>query len=155
MSRSDNGPCRGHFGIGIYHPNSEHNVGTLWRSAHLLGANYIFTIGRRYRPQSSDTSKAWHHLPLFHFSDFEALQESRPREALLVGIEMGGTHDLRSFVHPERAIYLLGAEDYGLPKEIQAECQAIVQIPDLAFSLNVSATGSIVMYDRVSKGDAR
>lgn len=34
-----------YFAIGIYHPKTEMNMGTLWRSAYQLGASYIFTIG--------------------------------------------------------------------------------------------------------------
>jgi tRNA(Leu) C34 or U34 (ribose-2'-O)-methylase TrmL len=47
-----------YFEIGIYHPKTRNNVGTLWRSAYQLGASGLFTIGRRYERQSSDT---WHY----------------------------------------------------------------------------------------------
>lgn len=35
---------RGYFGIGIYNGKNTANIGTLWRSAAILGANFIFTI---------------------------------------------------------------------------------------------------------------
>ena len=69
----------------------------------------------------------------------------------MIGVELcDRSIPLTSFVHPERSIYLLGAEDYGLPKEITDKCNAVVQLPG-EFSLNVSVAGSIVMYDRIKK----
>lgn len=49
---------RGYFGIGIYNPKTETNMGTLWRSAYNFGADFIFTIGMRYKKMGSDTAKA-------------------------------------------------------------------------------------------------
>ena len=66
---------------------------------------------------------------------------------------MGGI-PLKSFVHPERAIYLLGAEDHGLPGEIMDKCHKIISIETIRTeSFNVAVAGSIVMYDRFSKID--
>ena len=56
----------------------------------------------------------------------------------------------RIFVHPERCIYLLGAEDYGLPDKVLSMCQAVVHI-STPMCLNVAVDGSIVMYDRKAK----
>jgi hypothetical protein len=38
----------GYFGIGIIGPKTPENVGTLWCTAHALGAAWIFTVGHRY-----------------------------------------------------------------------------------------------------------
>lgn len=75
---------RGFCGIGIVNGKSAVNVGTLWRSAHAMGADFIFTVGRRYARQCSDTTSAWRHVPLFSFARVEDLVESMPRESLLV-----------------------------------------------------------------------
>ena len=40
---------------------------------------------------------------------------------------MGGV-PLASFEHPERAIYLLGAEDHGLPPAIVRQCSHVVSL---------------------------
>src|SRR3990172_3029293 len=98
---------RGFFEIGIYHPKTETNVGTLWRSAMQLGAAGIFTIGRRYKKQSSDTMKSYLHVPCRHFETFDAFQEARPLNALLIGVEIGG-RSLNGYTHAQQAIYLLG-----------------------------------------------
>ncbi len=57
---------------------------------------------------------------------------------------------IAGFKHPERAVYLLGAEDSGLPDSIASKCQAVVHI-ESPMCLNVSVAGSIVMFDRVNK----
>ena len=36
---------RGYFGIGIYGPKMTKNIGTLWRTADIFGADFMFTIG--------------------------------------------------------------------------------------------------------------
>jgi len=140
---------RGYFEIGVYHSKYEVNIGTLWRSAYQLGAAGIFTIGRRYDTQASDTTKPWRHIPLRHYQSLEHMNESRPYGAMLVGIEMGGM-PLAEFEHPERTIYLLGAEDHGLPDVVMAQCQHIVSLESVRqASYNVATAGTLVMYDRI------
>ena len=140
---------RGFFEIGIYHTKTNINIGTLWRTAHQLGASGIFTIGKRYKKQSSDTSKAFRHIPLRHYTDYEDFTNHRPLEVVLVGIEMGGI-PLSEYIHKHQSIYLLGAEDYGLPDSIRARCNHIVSLESInQLSYNVAVAGSIVMYHRV------
>lgn len=146
--------ARGFFGIGIYHPKTEHNVGTLWRSAHLYGASFIYTIGPRYRKQVTDTSKAWRHVPLVNYASLDDLIEHLPHATQLVGVELDDRAKLlHEFKHPETAVYLLGAEDHGLPRDVMTRCHRLVQVPTLGSnSLNVATAGSIVMYDRHVRG---
>lgn len=143
----------GYYGIGIFHGKTGVNLGTLWRSAYQLGAAFAFTVGRRYRPQASDTTKAWRSIPLFDWMDFEMfLAHGVPYDCPIVAVEMGGT-DLRRITHPARCIYLLGAEDYGLPPDILRRCHSTVSIPSERMdSYNVAVAGSIIMYDRFAKG---
>lgn len=143
---------RGYFGIGIYGCKKEVNIGTLWRSASAFGANYLFTIGSRYTKQSSDTTKSWRHTPLFHYRNWQHFKMSILYSCLLIGVELlDNATCLFKFCHPERCIYLLGAEDNGLPDFVTKQCHRIVQIPTNV-CLNVATTGSIVMYDRKMKG---
>lgn len=144
---------RGYFGIGVYHAKREVNIGTLWRSAYQLGASFIFTIGRRYSAQSSDTTVAWRHIPLFDYESFDNFKSNIPYGCPVLAIEMGG-HRLKNFIHPERCIYLLGAEDNGLPEEVLSQCYATISLEGVRqLSYNVAVAGSIVMYDRISKSD--
>lgn len=137
------------FEVGIYHTKSVENVGTLWRTAYQLGAAGLFTIGARYKHHPSDPFKTMRHIPLRNFQNFEQLLEHRPVNSILVAIEEGGT-PLAEFDHPPQAIYLLGAEDYGLPGTIIEKCNCVVSLEAmLRPSYNVAVAGSIVMYDRV------
>lgn len=139
---------RGYFGIGIEHTKVEQNIGTLWRSAHILGASFIFTIGKRYLKQSSDTSKAWQHVPLYHYVTFNNFYDAMPKSCQLIGIEQDlAARPLHTFLHPERCIYLLGAEDHGLTQKALAHCHKMVILPG-DYSMNVATAGSLVMYDR-------
>lgn len=142
----------GYFEIGVFHPKHETNIGTLWRSAYQLGANGIFTIGKRYKRQTSDTVNYLAQLAVKEYTSFEEFYRTIPSEVQLVAIELGGS-ELVHFSHPSQAIYLLGAEDHGLPQTILDRCQLQVSIPSIReASLNVAVAGSIVMYDRMAKG---
>lgn len=141
---------RGYFGIGIYHAKTEHNIGTLWRSAQLYGAAFIFTVGRRYQMQASDTPKTRNHTPLFEYSTIDDLVAHLPQSCPLVGVELDPrAQALSQFAHPERACYLLGAEDHGLPLNVLDRCHAVVQVETLRpQSLNVAVAGSLVLHHR-------
>ena len=145
------GSMRGYCGIGIFDVKTDVNIGTLWRSAFAMGASHIFAIGKRYKAQASDTVKAHRHIPFFEYLTFEDFYEHIPKEARLVGIEIIPTAiELQKYKHPEQAVYLLGAEDYGLPERILAKCHEVVSIPS-TYCLNVAVAGSIVLYDRILK----
>ena len=74
-----------------------------------------------------------------------------PRGSQLVAIEMGG-EPLETFVHPERAIYILGSEDTGLADSIVQAAHHHVALPSVRYeSYNVAMAGSIVLYDRLAK----
>ena len=142
---------QGYCAIGIYRGKTEHNLGTLWRTAYILGASYIFTIDNKYKKQSSDVLRTWARIPLFHYASFEDFLKNIPYDCRLVGVELTESAEfLHTFQHPKRAIYLLGAENSGLPDQILEACHFVVKLPGNS-SLNVSVTGSIVLHDRACK----
>lgn len=147
----------GYFGVAVYHPKHEVNVGTLWRSATTYGAAMVATVGTRYKPQASDTCKTPNTVPLFHYSDIDALIEGLPHGCPVVGVELDPrATPLTKFRHPHKALYLLGAEDHGLPVSVLDRCHFVVQIPTPSnWSLNVSVAGSLVLHDRSLKIPAR
>lgn len=144
---------RGFFGIGIYHSKNGLNIGTLWRSAYIYDAAFIFTIAKRYPGQASDTMKSIRHIPLWHFQNIEDFTNHIPFDCKPICVE--NTTDstpLKVFSHPERAIYILGAEDSGLPSELLDKYQIVSVESAKEFCLNVSMAGSILLYDRFVKG---
>ncbi|MCP3925886.1 MAG: RNA methyltransferase [Desulfobacterales bacterium] len=141
----------GFYGIGILNNANEFNVGTLWRTAYILGAAFIFTVTKKYKPQSSDVTKAWTKIPLFHYRTIDELKWNLPHSTKLIGVEMTKESiPLIQFKHPIRGVYLLGNEKIGLSENILDECESVVSLPGDS-SLNVAVAGSILMYDRVSK----
>lgn len=140
---------RGYFGIGVENIKSTVNVGGLWRSAFCFDANFIFTIGQRYSRQCSDTVKAPRHIPLFQYENKDDFWRSLPYDCPIIGVEITDkAENIYSFVHPERAIYVLGPEDGSL--SFIEKCHKVIYIPT-KFCLNVATAGSIVMYDRKHK----
>ena|SRR5271166_6125140 len=143
----------GFIGIGIENGKTVPNLGTLWRSAEILGASFIFTAGRRYKKQSSDTLKSWRRLPLYDYANFDDLYAHLPYDCQLVGVELDPRAvPIASFVHPKRCVYLLGAEDNGLTREARDRCHKLLQLPGET-SLNVASCGTVVLYDRIAKGE--
>lgn len=148
---------RGFYAVGIYGNKTPANLGTLWRTATLYDASFVFTVGKRYTHQACDTTKTPRHIPLFHFTDVDDLIEHLPWSCPLVGVELDRrARDLTDFTHPETACYLLGAEDNGLPAAVLTRCPWLVQIESAQpWSMNVAVAGSLVLYDRHVKRLAR
>lgn len=139
------------YGVGIYHFSNQTNIGTLWRSAFVLNASFIFTVGKPYQFQGSDVYKTWSKIPLYHYEDILDLKKNLPYSTQLIGIELTEEAErLQDFHHPDRAAYLLGSEIHGLPEVVLNACHRKVKLPG-SHSLNVASTGSIVMYDRLAK----
>jgi tRNA G18 (ribose-2'-O)-methylase SpoU len=142
---------KGYFGIGVLDPKHETNVGTLWRSASILNASFIFTIGKRVPKQKTDSLNAYKSIPFYYYETFEDFFRHLPYGCQLVGIELAeNAVKIEQFSHPARCVYLLGAEDHGLTKEALQKCHKLVQLPG-ENCLNVAVAGSITMYDRLLK----
>jgi len=142
---------RGYCGIGVLNIKSEINYGTLFRSAYAFGVDFIFLIGKRFKKQSSDTTQAHRHLPLYEYVSFEDFYDHIPYDCQLVSVEICEKAKLiKVFSHPERAVYLLGKEDGSLPNDVIDKSWGVIKIPT-AQCLNVAVAGSIVLYDRFNK----
>ncbi len=140
-----------YFGIGIFRPKTEENLGSLWRTAYIYGAQFIFVIDAKYKKKSSDVLKVWSKIPLFQFESTEAFIQTVPYSCKIIGIEMDKKAlTLDHYEHPDRAIYLLGSENNGLPKVLKEKCHELIALPGKT-SLNVAVAGSITIYDRITK----
>lgn len=141
----------GYFGIGCIGMKTFHNYGSLFRTAQVLEADFIFLINTRFKHQPTDTMNSYKHMPLFIYDTIEDFKKNRPFDCKLVGIEL---HEksipIKNYIHPKRCMYLLGAEDNGIPREAINECQDLIVLPGER-SMNVSVAGSIVLYDRIIK----
>lgn len=141
---------RGYFGLAFHFPKTSTNVGSLWRTADVLGCDFFAIIGNRIKNQASNTMRSERHIPLFVYRDFDDFYAHLPYNTQLVGLEMGASAiPLEEFEHPERAVYLLGSEDNGLPECVQGRCHHVVKLRG-EMSLNVAVAGSIALYDRIA-----
>jgi len=141
---------RGYFGICLWMPKYEVNVGSIMRSAAVLGAKFVLIVGHRYRRQRSDTLFAEHKIPFFHAEDEADFWRLVPQDCALVALELAPeAKPLPSFDHPVNALYIFGAEDGAVPDAVQAKAQTI-QIPGTG-CLNLATAAAILMYDRTAK----
>lgn len=144
-------PHTAFYGIGVMHVTRAINVGTLWRSAYIMGAAFIFTVDKKYKKQSSDVVATPCRIPLYNYRDLDDLRSHLPYSCPLIGVELDDKAVYVSeFEHPQRAVYLLGSETNGLSASTLAACHQVIKLPG-DFSLNVAVAGSIVMHDRISK----
>lgn len=144
--------CRGFYGIGIENYDFDLNVGSLLRTSQALHADFTFTIGNKYKHQISNTCRSELHTPMYFYKDFWELFEKRPMNCELVGVELDArAKPIENFCHPPRCIYILGSESKGLSKDAIKSCRYLIKLPtrnDCGPSLNVAATGSMVLWDR-------
>jgi len=142
---------RGYCGIGVLNIKQKVNYGTLFRSAYVFGADFIFLIGKRFKKQCSDTVRSERHVPLFEYPSFDDFYSHIPYDCKLVSVEICEKAKLiRTFSHPERAVYLLGQEDGSLPEQVIEKSFGVIKIPT-RYCLNVAVAGSIVLFDRYNK----
>jgi len=141
-------PTRGFAAIGLYHPKSPENVGSVLRAAHCYNAALVAIAGKRFKRSCTDTTSAWRHIPLLEVT---SLEDAIPFATVPVAVELiPGASDLTTYVHPDRAFYIFGPEDGSLGKEVTSWCRDIVYIPT-RYCMNLAATVNVVLYDRMIK----
>lgn len=142
---------RGYAVMGILDNKYDTNTGTLVRSARCFGLDAVFTTGERHKHDSNTAVGHDSHIPVMHFGDAD-IDVPNVFEAQTVALT---TEDcgvpLWDYLHPERACYVLGAEDYGFEDGfLERDDVQPVRIQS-DWCLNVAIAGSVAMYDRQSK----
>lgn len=139
--------------IGLSNPKSPSNVGAIMRAAGCYGAASVFYTGTRYdraKDFITDTKKVHQDIPLINIDD---LRKILPLGCVPVAVELvEGARALPAYTHPDRALYIFGAEDGSLSKEIRDWCEDVVYIPTNG-CMNLAATVNVVLYDRLAKGN--
>lgn len=117
---------RGYAAIGLVGPKIEANVGGAMRAAACYGASLIVLQAPRFHHRSTNVTKAQRHIPTI----IGTIQDHRPYDCPMVCVEIvPGAIDLRTFAHPERALYVFGPEDGSIPAHVLKHAQHIVSIP--------------------------
>ena len=142
------------FSIGVYNISKEYNIGSLLRTAHCAKTKEFFLIGEQsYNTYASVSSEKWTQIQYFKtLIDF--LSHIEKTNYSLVLIEQSNkSKKLFDFEYPDNPLFLLGAEKGGLPEELKKNKFPILEIPQygLIHSLNLSCSGSIVIYHYLNK----
>jgi tRNA(Leu) C34 or U34 (ribose-2'-O)-methylase TrmL len=144
--------ARGYVALGVHSPKCDANIGGIMRAAACYGADLILLSGHRYRTQSTDTTKAWRHVPVIH--NLADLFDAAPYGAVPVAVDLvADAQPLPDFKHPERALYIFGPEDGTLGGKTLARCALRVMVPT-RFCMNLAATVNVILYDRIAKEKA-
>lgn len=140
---------RGFAAVGLHQPKTAINVGSALRAAQCYGAAFVAHTGQRYRSASTDTMKAYRHLPLIGVDDLFSVI---PHDCVPVAVDLlEGAQDLAGYTHPERAFYIFGPEDGTLGHLITDRCRDKIFVPTNG-CMNLAACVNVVLYDRMAKG---
>lgn len=143
---------RGHVGIAMLRPDHDENVGSVLRGAGCFDADYVALIESEYGGSPTDVGHG-RHVPRWEFDDLAGFLAARPADTTLVAVHVDeSARPLRSYRHPERAVYLLGEEGPGFdrcPAALDA-ADSTVYIPS-EYCLNVAVAANVVLADRYQK----
>lgn len=139
---------RGYYGIAFYEPKFIENIGTIMRSAFVFDVDFIATINGRYSRTAMDTVDAKKHIPVFNYDSWGDFTRYIPDNCRVVALEVDGDRRLATFIHPKRALYVIGGEDRDVPQSMFIDERVRI---DTSYCLNMGVAASILMYDRQKK----
>lgn len=140
--------------VALDHVQDPVHLGTVMRSAHLLGAQGVIIPKDRavgLTPVAVKASAgAAAHLPVARVTNLaRALDELREAGLWIVGADMGGEPCDRAKLDGPLCL-VVGSEGSGLRRLTRARCDAIVSVPMVGAgvgSFSVSASASILLYE--------
>ncbi|MBD3235597.1 MAG: hypothetical protein GF330_02705 [Candidatus Eisenbacteria bacterium] len=143
-------PCA----VAIENLSKEMNLGNLIRTANAFLCGEIVLIGSEAF-DATGSGQIHRFERMRHFPDGDAF-EAYARQAgyTIIAVEIGGRAELLPrFRHPQKPLFVLGSELYGLSDELTARADRQVMIPQYGLipCLNVNVSCSIVLYDYVTR----
>lgn len=138
---------RGYAAIGLVNPKSEPNIGGVMRAAGIYKAALVAIEGDRFKRFSTDTMKAYRHIPLMQMP----LRNAIPFNCVPVAVELVPTaRSIVNYCHPERAFYIFGPEDGTLGAKHLDWCHDVIYIPTNG-CMNLAACVNVILFDRMMK----
>lgn len=146
----------------LYNIRSAHNVGSIFRTADGAGASKVFLVGYtpapidrfgRVQPEIEKTSLgAAAMVPWEAYADIdEVLVELKKIGAQIVAVEQTPEAEEYRGFHPrgEHVAYLFGNETEGVPRQVTAVADAVIEIPmkGRKESLNVSVAVGVILFN--------
>jgi len=146
--------CNG-FSVLMTHVEGDFNIGTVMRSANFFGAKEFFYWGRK-RFDKRSTVGVHHYTTVKFLDDIENIRSLKEKYTL-VALENNVSNPMSlsrfDWQTPLPPCIIVGEECNGIPQEVLALCDHIVEIPNFGSvrSINVGSAASLAMYDYLSK----
>ncbi len=139
--------------LALYEPRDPGNLGTILRTADCAGVNGVALLGTTCDPYSIEAVRATmgsiFDVP-FAEASFAAFDVWRRRAGLsLTAASVNGSARHDDVPYGERAGILMGNEQSGLPREVEAACDSLAWIPMRggADSLNLAQATAVMIYE--------
>ena len=138
----------------VHNVRSLWNVGSFFRTCDALAVERIYLTGYTAKPPRLEITKtaigAEATVPWEHADDPLAVVEALKKDGWrIVSLEIAPrAEDLSAFIPTDKTCLVVGHELSGVPKEILALSDAVVQIPMLGAkeSLNVAVAAGIALH---------
>jgi TrmH family RNA methyltransferase len=142
-----------HRWMALYEVRDPGNLGTIVRTADAAGCDAVLLIGQCCDPFSVEAVRATmgslFALPIVpaKFDEFNAWRKKAGAQMVAASMHGKSAHDAVKYA--ERSVVLMGNEQAGLPKNVEAECDTLVRIPMMgkADSLNLASAASVMIYE--------
>ncbi len=161
------------FVVIAHNIRSTHNVGAIFRTAEGFGINRIILSGYTPHPllggsnnqqketrlphianklqaQINKTALGAEELVSFEYQEVLDINTLTKQGYTVVGLEQApNSQVISSYKRPDKIALILGEEVNGIPKDILARCQDVIEIPMKGHkeSFNVSVAAGIAMYE--------
>lgn len=129
------------------------NIGALLRTAYACGVDAVILPKKRDKVFTDEVTRismgASERVPVINTNMFSAIKELKDFGIKIAGVHMKGQDYFNSDLKGDLAL-VLGGEHEGVSKRILDRCDTLVKIPmqEGIDSLNVSAAGAIVMFEK-------
>ena len=129
------------------------NLGTILRTNDAVGAGGVILVDQSCDPWSVEAVRAsmgalfTQAVVQTSWAEFIAWLRGGP--GMLVGASLNASDDYQAVRYTPPTFVLMGNEQYGLPPDHEAACDALVRIPmrGKADSLNVAVSCAVMLYE--------
>lgn len=141
--------------LGLIRPKYAHNVGGIIRAASCFGAHRVYYTGDRIDADLEQLGRLPREERMKGYAEVKWGREERffdrCPDLTPVAVEVTpNAESLFDFIHPERALYVFGPEDGGIPQVARQLCHRFVTIPSVHCT-NLAAAVYVILYDRAQK----
>ncbi len=144
------------YAVVAFNYTKEPNLVTLIRSAEIFGAKEVLIVGVKPELTNKVSVGSINWIKLLYFSEFDEAYEYIRKKYTPIAVEITKNSEpiFEIKTYPKNSCFIIGSEKTsGLPQEIIEKCAFSIRIPQygITSSLNTATTGSIVLYDFISK----